>query len=129
MTVAGALATSTAAEEDWAGIWVKFPCDVEATSTGKSSLDTEPGAPPVLARPDEDTPELPMSEGGMNRLDATRVEAGIRVLGIGWAASPTALDDVEPVVVPSANVPIEEQPESAAAPAIMPANAAARSAF
>jgi hypothetical protein len=76
----------------------------------------------------EETPEPPISEGGMNR-DATRVEAGMRLLGIRWDVSPTALDDVEPVVVRSANAPIEEQPESAAAPAMMPANAAARSAF
>ena len=75
----------------------------------------------------EEAPEPLISEGGMNR-DATRVEAGMRLLGIRWDVSPTALDDVEPVVVRS-NTPIEEHPESAAAPAMMPANAAARSAF
>jgi hypothetical protein len=64
----------------------------------------------------------------MNR-DATRVEGDPRVPGIGWVSSPDALNDVEPVVVLSANIPIDEQPESAAAPASKPANAAARSVF
>jgi hypothetical protein len=76
----------------------------------------------------DDVPEPPMSEGGVNR-EATRADAAPRALGIGWDASPDALNDVEPVVVRSANMPIDEQPESAAAPARMPANAAARSVF
>jgi hypothetical protein len=76
----------------------------------------------------DDVPEPPMSEGGMNR-DATRFEGDPRVPGIGWEVSPVALNDVEPVVVRSANMPIDEQPESAAAPASKPANAAARSVF
>jgi hypothetical protein len=73
-------------------------------------------------------PESPMSEGGVNR-EAMRLEAVPSAVGFGWEASPVALNDVEPVVVRSANMPTDEQPESAAAPASKPANAAARSVF
>jgi hypothetical protein len=126
----GVDATSTRAEEDWAGIGVRSSVEVDAVNTGRSSEKTEPGAPPPpLAKPEAGAPEPPISAGGMNRPSATRVDAGRRVLGIGCNEEPLALCAVEPVVERSTRPASEEQPESAAAPAMMPANATARSAF
>jgi hypothetical protein len=65
----------------------------------------------------------------MNGPAATRVDSGNRVLGIGCSEELLAFCAVEPVVELSTRPPSEEQPESAAAPAITPANATTRSAF
>src|SRR5690606_21018282 len=71
----------------------------------------------------------PMSEGGTKGPAATRVELGIRALGMG-CIDPLlgALTAVEPVTVRSATkalLPSAVQPESAAAPATIPASATA----
>lgn len=78
-------------------------------------------------------PPPPISEGGMKGPAATRVVLGIKALGIGcmdddWL---TPFRGVEPVTVLStkALLPSAVHPESAAAPAIKPANATALSAL
>ncbi len=111
-----------------------FPWEVDEVITGKSSVDTEPIGP----RPDIGTiagvaPEVmppPMSEGGVKGPAATRVGAA-RACGIGCSVSPEPFADTEPVVVRSAKVrlPSAVHPESAAAPAKRPTNAAALSAL
>jgi hypothetical protein len=85
----------------------------------------------MLATVGKPPPLPPMSEGGMNGPAATRVELGIRALGMGCMEPLSALTAVDPVTVLSANIllPNALQPESVAAPATMPINAAARSAL
>ena len=97
--------------------------------SGRSPDDTEPVdvVPPLAI---VGTPP-PMSEGGTKGPAATRVDLGISELGIGWVEAPVALTAVEPVTVLSAKslLPIDVQPESAAAPASRPASATAFSAL
>src|SRR5690606_22807311 len=111
-----------------------FPWEVDEVITSRSSVETEPLGPCpdigviIGAAPDIVPP--PMSEGGVKGPAATRVGA-TRAFGIGCSMSPEPLAETEPVVVRSAKVllPSAVHPESAAAPAKRPTNAAALSAL
>jgi hypothetical protein len=80
---------------------------------------------PVTNVPEE--PPLPMSEGGMKGLEATRVDVGLRELGIGWERLPALNWPTDPVTVrsPNARLPRAVHPDKAAAAANKPASAAA----
>jgi hypothetical protein len=111
-----------------------FPWEVDEVSTGKSSVETEPIGPcpdiGVIAGPAPDVMPPPMSEGGVKGPAATRIGA-LRAFGIGCIVLPWPFAETEPVVVWSAKVrpPSAVHPESAAAPATRPTNAAALSAL